>query len=114
VKSIPGMVMDKFHNVRGGELPHAFYSLSGRAGVGRYADAMVSGSADEHAALVALLQARPDGLSCPQITAELLEVGSAIEVWKRHVPATLMDLPGDVTPDSATRDVHGWTAQGYG
>ncbi|MCW2933087.1 MAG: hypothetical protein JWM19_4049 [Actinomycetia bacterium] len=30
VKSIPGMVMDKFHNVRGGELPHTFYSLSGR------------------------------------------------------------------------------------
>jgi 5-methylcytosine-specific restriction endonuclease McrA len=29
VKSIPGMVMDKFHNVRGGELPHTFYSLSG-------------------------------------------------------------------------------------
>jgi 5-methylcytosine-specific restriction endonuclease McrA len=30
VKSIPGMVMDKFHNVRGGELPHTFYSLHGR------------------------------------------------------------------------------------
>jgi hypothetical protein len=52
---------------------------------------MVSGSLDEHAALVAQLQARPDGLSWPQITAELLEVGSAVEVWERHVPATLMD-----------------------
>jgi hypothetical protein len=31
-KSIPGMVMDKFHNVRGGELPHRFYELSGRGG----------------------------------------------------------------------------------
>jgi hypothetical protein len=30
VKSIPVMVMDKFHNVRGGELPHRFYELSGR------------------------------------------------------------------------------------
>ena len=84
-----------------------------RREVGPYADAMVSGSLDEHAALVALLQARPDGLSWPQITAELLEVGSAVEVWKRHAPATLIDLPDDVTPDSATRDVQEWTAQGY-
>ncbi len=30
VKSIPGMVMDKFHNVPGGQLPHTFYSLRGR------------------------------------------------------------------------------------
>jgi 5-methylcytosine-specific restriction endonuclease McrA len=30
MKSIPGMVMDKFHNVPGGELPHTFYSLSGQ------------------------------------------------------------------------------------
>jgi 5-methylcytosine-specific restriction endonuclease McrA len=29
-KSIPGMVMDKFHNVHGGTLPHTFYSLRGR------------------------------------------------------------------------------------
>jgi DNA processing protein len=74
---------------------------------------MASGSVDEHAALVALLQARPDGLSWPQITAELLEVGSAAEVWERHVPATLVDLPDDVTPGSAARDVHEWAAQGY-
>ena len=84
---------------------------------GPYADAMVSGtvsgSLDEHAALVALLQARPDGLSWPRITAELLEVGSAVEVWERHAPATLMDLPDDVTPATAARDVEGWTAQGF-
>jgi DNA processing protein len=84
-----------------------------RREVGPYADAMVSGSLDEHAALVALLQARPDGLSWPQITAELLEVGSAVDVWERHAPATLIDLPDDVTPGSVARDVHGWTAQGY-
>src|SRR5262249_45480436 len=80
---------------------------------GPYADAMVSGSPDEHAALVALLQARPDGLSWPQITAELLEVGSAVEVWERHAPATLMDLPGEVTPASAAEDVQAWTTQGF-
>jgi DNA processing protein len=74
---------------------------------------MVSGSVDEHAALVALLQARPDGLSWPQITGELLEVGSAVEVWERHVPPTLVDLPDDVTPGSAVKDVQEWTTQGY-
>ncbi len=82
-------------------------------GAGPYAGAMSCGSVDEHAALVALLQARPDGLSWPQITAELLEVGSAAEVWQRHAPATLMDLPGDVTPARAARDVRDWAAQGY-
>jgi DNA processing protein len=65
----------------------------------------MSASVDEHAALVALLRARLDGLSWPQVTAELLEVGSAVEVWERHAPTTLMDLPDDVTPGLAARDV---------
>jgi hypothetical protein len=30
VKSIPGMVMEKFHNVGGGKIPHRFYELTGR------------------------------------------------------------------------------------
>jgi hypothetical protein len=60
-----------------------------------YADAMVYGKSEEHAALIALLQAQPDGLSWPEIAAELLEVGSAVEVWERHAPApALIDLPG--------------------
>jgi HNH endonuclease len=29
-QSIPAMVMEKFHNVRGGQLPHTFYELRGR------------------------------------------------------------------------------------
>ena len=59
-----------------------------------YAGVMVLGRTDEHAALVALLQARPDGLSWQKVTAELLEVGSALGVWERHGPApTLVDLP---------------------
>jgi DNA processing protein len=79
-----------------------------------YADAMVSGKPEEHAALVALLQARPDGLSWPEIAAELLEVGSALEVWERHAPApALIDLPGQVTLASAIEDVRSWAAQGY-
>jgi DNA processing protein len=75
---------------------------------------MVSDRADEHAALVALLQARPSGLSWQKVTAELLEVGSALDVWERHAPApALVDLPGDVTIASAARDVEAWAAQGY-
>jgi DNA processing protein len=75
---------------------------------------MISRQSDEHAAIVALLQARPEGLSWPEITAELLEVGSAVAVWERHAPAqTLIDLPGDITPESAAEDVRSWEARGY-
>jgi DNA processing protein len=79
-----------------------------------YADAMVSGRADEHAALVALLQAKPDGLSEPKIAAALLEVGSACEVWDRHsAPTALIDIPGEISPASAAGDIRSWTAKGY-
>ena len=79
-----------------------------------YADAMVSGKSEEHAALVALLQAQPDGLSWPEIAAELLEAGSAVEVWERHAPApTLIDVPGQVTLASAAKDAQSWAAREY-
>lgn len=79
-----------------------------------YADAMVSGRSDEQAALVALLQAQPEGLNWPEIVAELLEAGSAVEVWGRHAPpAALIDLPGQVTVASAAEDVRSWAARGY-
>ena len=52
------------------------------------------------------VQAQPDGLSWPKIAAELLEAGSAVEVWERHAPApALIDLPGQVTLESAAGDV---------
>jgi DNA processing protein len=79
-----------------------------------YAGLMSSGASDEHAALVALLRARPDGLSWPGITAELLELGSAAEVWERHAPPpALIDLPGATTIASAASDVETWQARGY-
>jgi DNA processing protein len=81
---------------------------------GPYAGAMISSQSDEHAALVALLQARPYGLSWPEIAAELLEAGSAVEVWDRHAPApALIDLPGDITPGSAAEDMRSWATRGY-
>jgi DNA processing protein len=79
-----------------------------------YADAMISGTFNEHAALVALLRAQPDGLSWPEIAAELLETGSASEVWERHAPApALIDLRDEITPDSVADDVRSWQALGY-
>ena len=74
----------------------------------------MNGSMDgERAALVALLRLRPRGLSWAEVTAEVLEVGSALDVWHRLVPATLVNPPGQ--PDaleSAAQDVDGWVKQG--
>jgi DNA processing protein len=68
---------------------------------------------EERAALVALLQARPRSLGWAEITAEVLEAGSALEVWHRIVPAALMSPPGQ--PDaleSAAQDARLWADQG--
>jgi DNA processing protein len=87
--------------------------MAPRAG-GPYASAMVSGRSNEHAALVALLRAQPDGLSWPEIAAELLEAGSAVEVWNHHAPApALIGRPDEITPESAAEDVRSWQARGY-
>lgn len=87
--------------------------MASRAG-GPYAGVMISGSFDEHAAVVALLRAQPDGLSWSEIAAELLETGSAAEVWDRHAPApALISLPDEITPDSVAEDLRSWQARGY-
>jgi len=78
-----------------------------------YPDTMDESMRDEQAALVALLQTRPEGMRWPEITAEVLETGSAREVWQRLVPATLMGFPGQ--PDaleSAAQDMGRWANQG--
>lgn len=83
-------------------------------GAGPYADVMVPARSDEHAALVALLQAKPDGLTRQLITSELLETGSAREVWEQHHPApALIEHPRDITIETAAADVSAWTARGY-
>lgn len=78
-----------------------------------YANTMIPGRAEEHAALVALLQARPGGLSWAEITAELLEAGSAVRVWERYVPPALILLPGEISPASSVGDINAWKAAGY-
>lgn len=75
---------------------------------------MVSGRFGEHAVLVALLRAQPDGLSWPEITAELLETGSAAKVWDRHASApALIAPPDEITPESVAEDLRSWHARGY-
>jgi hypothetical protein len=60
---------------------------------------------EEQAALVALLQARPGKVSWPDITADVLETGSAIKVWDRLVTPALMTAPGEVTPLTAASEI---------
>jgi DNA processing protein len=67
---------------------------------------------EELAALVALLQARPGKLSWPEIAADVLEAGSAIEVWERLVTPALMAAPGEVTPATAAGEIERWTEMG--
>jgi DNA processing protein len=78
-----------------------------------YADSMGGSMRDERSALVALLQTRPGGLRWAEITAEVLESASALEVWHRLVPAALVEPPG--RPDaleSAAQDLDLWASQG--
>jgi DNA processing protein len=77
-----------------------------------YAGIVDDGVLDERVALVALLQTRPRGMRWPEIATEVLEAGSARDVWHRLVPATLLDSPERHDAlKSAARDVDGWTRQ---
>ncbi|MEU8802459.1 DNA-processing protein DprA [Spirillospora sp. NPDC048819] len=71
-------------------------------------------SPEERAALVALLQVRPRGMRWGEITAEVVEAGSALDVWHRLVPPTLVDAPGEIDPlEAASHDIESWTDQGH-
>ena len=70
---------------------------------------------EERAALIALLQTRPEKMSWPEIAAEVLETGSALEVWHRLVPAMLPGSSGDDDAlESAARNLREWASQGCG
>jgi DNA processing protein len=80
----------------------------------------VSGSQDEdsgleeRAALVGLLRERPGGRRWPEITAEVLEAGSALQVWQRLVPPLLVNSPGELDIlTAAARQIAHWTGQGW-
>jgi DNA processing protein len=78
-----------------------------------YADPMTGRPREEQAALVALLQTRPGGLRWPEIAAEVLAAGSALDVWHQRVPLALLAAPvGPDALESAARDIGRWTSQG--
>jgi len=64
----------------------------------------------EHAALVALLRQRPDGLSWTRLTEDVLYFGSALQVWKEHQGDALLADDGPL--EDAHKDVLSWTEQG--
>ncbi|HUY51870.1 MAG TPA: DNA-processing protein DprA [Streptosporangiaceae bacterium] len=83
-------------------------------GPGSYAGVVDGSGLAERAALVALLQARAGGGSWAGITADVLEAGSAIEVWQRLVPATLIDPPGEPGAlDAAAEQIGRWADRGW-
>ena len=70
-------------------------------------------SVNEGAALVALLRSRPDKMTWAEITAEVVAVGSAVQVWESRVQATLLDGLSENAPLAvAAADIQQWTASG--
>jgi DNA processing protein len=81
--------------------------------MGSYSGDMRTTSHEERAALIALLGARPQGLSWPEITAEVLETGSAVQVWERLEPPALVALPGGLNPvQVAAEEIVRWAGEG--
>jgi DNA processing protein len=75
---------------------------------------MAAGMLDERAALVALLRARPDGVTWGQITADVLEAGSAVEVWERLTPPSLLSLPEEFDArEDAALELARWAERGW-
>ncbi len=67
----------------------------------------------ERAALVALLRARPGGMSWQQIAGDSGARGSALELWHERHPADLFDAAGGASAlDAAAADVAAWRAAG--
>jgi DNA processing protein len=79
-----------------------------------YAGEMGTSRLQEQAALVALLQAKAPGRRWPDITADVLELGSALEVWHQLTPAVLMDPPGEADAlTAAAGEIRRWSERGW-
>jgi DNA processing protein len=69
----------------------------------------------ERATLVALLRARPRGLSWSRLVSEVLERGSAVAAWNALCERSLFDTEADPAQiDRAAKDIAEWTAVGVG
>jgi DNA processing protein len=66
----------------------------------------------EAAALVALLRARPGRTSWSEITADVLERGSAVDLWEAARQPTLFDAEIDAALEAARADIAGWMSDG--
>ena len=72
------------------------------------------GALGERAALVALLRERPGRRGWTEITASVLEAGSALAVWQREVPPMLISPPAEPGPlDSAAAQIGRWADRGW-
>jgi DNA processing protein len=79
-----------------------------------YAGVMGASELQEQAALVALLQSKAAARRWPQITADVLEAGSAVAVWDQLTPAALMDPPGERDAlEAAAGEIRRWSARGW-
>jgi DNA processing protein len=69
---------------------------------------------EERAALVALLRERPGQQRWAEITASVLEAGSARAVWDLFVPPVLVRPPGEPDPlDAAAGQIRRWADRGW-
>ncbi|OBK67171.1 hypothetical protein A5653_17620 [Mycobacterium colombiense] len=67
----------------------------------------------EHAALIALLRTRPNGLNWRKLTEQVLEYGSASEVWDFFNPPQLIPAPAaGAALGQATADLDEWDRDG--
>lgn len=79
-----------------------------------YAGPMEGSRLREQAALVALLRSEAAGRRWPEITADVLEAGSALEMWHRLMPDTLVEVPVAADPlAAAAEDIAGWAGRGW-
>jgi DNA processing protein len=79
-----------------------------------YAGDMGTSELQEQAALVALLQAGTVSRPWSEITADVLERASALEVWRQLIPPALVDPPGAGDAlEAAARQIRRWAQQGW-
>lgn len=78
-----------------------------------YSCSMDTSRRRDQAALVALLRSRHHGMSWAELTAEVLEKGSACKVWQSLEPGALLPHPAEPDPlEAALRDIGRWEEQG--
>lgn len=67
----------------------------------------------EHAALIALLRSGPNGLTWRKLTEQVLESGSARDVWDHFNPPQLIPSPqGEAALSAAEADLAAWARDG--